>query len=150
MLRLNRQQHILNELRTDITRRWFFKECGVGLGTMALHQLLGGNALAGSTAPAGPLVPKSPHFSPRAKSVIYLFMAGGPSQLELFDHKPELAKWGGKLPPPGLLQAIAPRSSPPAQRCSSPSSPSVSMAPPVQRYRSYFPTWPEWLTTSPS
>ena len=52
MLRLNRQQHILNELRTDITRRWFFKECGVGLGAMALHQLLGGNAPAGSTAPA--------------------------------------------------------------------------------------------------
>jgi Protein of unknown function (DUF1501) len=104
MLRLNRQQHILNELRTGITRRWFFKECGVGMGTMALHQLLGGNAPAGSTAPTGPLVPKSPHFNPRAKSVIYLFMAGGPSQLELFDHKPELAKWRGKLPPPGLLQ----------------------------------------------
>ena len=99
MPRQSRQEHLLNELRKDLTRRWFFKECGVGLGAIALGQLLGGNAPAGSTASADPLAPKSPHFSPKVKRVIYLFMAGGPSQLELFDHKPELAKWGGKLPP---------------------------------------------------
>ena len=50
------------------------------------------------------MAPQSPHFAPRAKRVIYLFMAGGPSQLELLDHKPELAKWGGKLPPAELLK----------------------------------------------
>jgi len=104
MLRLSRQEHLLNEIRTDQTRRWFFKECGVGLGAIALGQLLSGNAPAASSTTAGPYSPKSPHFTPKAKRVIYLFMAGGPSQLELFDHKPELAKWGGKLPPAALLQ----------------------------------------------
>jgi hypothetical protein len=103
---LTRSEHLLNQARRDRTRRWFFQECGVGLGAIALGQLLGGAASADSTssAPAGPLAPKPPHFAPRAKRVIYLFMAGGPSQLELFDHKPELVKWGGKLPPAELLQ----------------------------------------------
>jgi hypothetical protein len=104
MPRANRQEHLLNEIRQDLTRRWFFKECGVGLGAIALGQLLGGNASGASTTPGGPLAPKSPHFTPKARRVIYLFMAGGPSQLELFDHKPELVKWGGKLPPAELLQ----------------------------------------------
>src|SRR5213076_2574877 len=48
--------------------------------------------------------PKRPHFPAKAKSVIYLFMAGAPSHLELFDNKPELAKWDGKLPPAELLK----------------------------------------------
>src|SRR5213076_3209499 len=48
--------------------------------------------------------PKRPHFPAKAKSVIYLFMAGAPSQLELFDNKPELSKWDGKLPPAELLK----------------------------------------------
>src|SRR5207249_6870642 len=47
---------------------------------------------------------KNPHFAPRAKRVIYLFMAGAPSHLELFDHKPELAKWDGKVPPAELVK----------------------------------------------
>src|SRR5262249_33679924 len=47
---------------------------------------------------------KVPHFFTKAKRVIYLFMAGSPSHLELFDHKPELARWDGKLPPPDLLK----------------------------------------------
>jgi hypothetical protein len=53
--------------------------------------------------PAGPLAVRPPHFAPRAKRVVYLFQAGAPSHLELFDHKPELAKHDGKLPPAGLL-----------------------------------------------
>ncbi len=85
------------------TRRWFFEQCSVGLGAIALQQLLGQQAGA---APAGenPLAPKQPHFKAKAKRVIYLFMAGGPSHLELFDHKPELAKWDGKLPPAELIK----------------------------------------------
>jgi hypothetical protein len=92
-----------------ITRRWFFKECGVGLGTIALHALLQERAalaqpMSPSTAPADPLTPRRPHFPPKAKNVIFLFMAGGPSHLELFDYKPGLARFNGTLPPPDLLE----------------------------------------------
>jgi hypothetical protein len=86
------------------------KECGVGLGAIALRGLLGENAFAASAATAaGPgvknaLMPKAPHFPARAKNVIYLFMAGAPSHLELFDFKPELEKFNGTLPPPELLK----------------------------------------------
>ena len=102
---------LLREAQRFQSRRWFFKECGVGLGTVALHSLLG--SLLGTTAQAAglagsgavnPLAPKAPHFAPKAKRVIFLFQAGAPSHLELFDHKPELAKWDGKLPPAELLK----------------------------------------------
>src|SRR3982751_6159554 len=86
-----------------IARRWFLKQCGVGLGAIGLADLLGPSALAARRATA-PLATRQPHFTPKAKSVIYLFMAGAPSHLELFDNKPELAKWDGKLPPAELLQ----------------------------------------------
>ncbi len=89
-----------------VSRRWFFEQCGVGLGAVALNQLLGNNAMAATVgaSPSGPLAPKQPHFAPKAKNVIYLFMAGAPSHLELFDNKPELAKFDGKLPPAELLK----------------------------------------------
>src|SRR5438876_4529582 len=80
---------------TDITRRWFFEQCGVGLGAAALGSLLAESGYA-QTQPT--------HFAPKAKSVIYLFMAGAPSHLELFDYKPQLAKYDGKLPPPDLVK----------------------------------------------
>jgi len=87
-----------------VARRWFLKECGVGLGAMALGQLLGGQSGA-APAPAGdPLAPKPPHFPAKAKNVIFLFMAGAPSHLEMFDNKPELARFDGTLPPPELLE----------------------------------------------
>ena len=103
MNRLSHQEHFAFLRRQEITRRWFFKQCGVGLGAMALRHLLGQSAVA---APSGvnPLAPRAPHFAPKAKRVIYLFMAGAPSHLELFDYKPELAKWNGKLPPAELLK----------------------------------------------
>lgn len=82
----------------QISRRWFLNECGVGLGSMALGQLL-----QGATG-ADPLAPKQPHFAPKAKNVIFLFMAGAPSHLELFDNKPQLAKFDGTLPPADLLK----------------------------------------------
>jgi hypothetical protein len=85
-----------------VSRRWFLKECGVGLGAVALRSLLDGGASA--AAPTGPLAPKRPHFEPKVKRVIYLFMAGAPSHLELFDYKPQLAKFSGTLPPAELLQ----------------------------------------------
>jgi len=72
-----------------------------------LGHLLGGQAFGGSGSVGkndDPLAPKSPHYAPKAKRVIYLFMAGAPSHLELFDNKPELAKHDGTLPPAELLK----------------------------------------------
>jgi uncharacterized protein (DUF1501 family) len=102
-------QQIAEEYQRFVTRRWFFKQCGVGLGAIALRELLGGKSPAAeaaspASASANPLAPKLPHFAAKAKRVIFLFMAGGPSHLELFDNKPELAKWNGKLPPAELLK----------------------------------------------
>src|SRR3954466_5012894 len=75
----------------DQTRRHFFAECGLGLGSMALGMLLNdGRSFAADAPLSDPLAPKPGHFPGGAKSIIYLFMAGGPSQLELFDFKPKL------------------------------------------------------------
>ena len=82
------------------TRRWFLRDCGVGLAGIALNSLF---ARESSAAIQGPK-PRGPHFPAKAKRVIYMFQAGAPSQLELFDPKPELAKRDGKLPPPELLK----------------------------------------------
>src|SRR6476469_3404840 len=87
-----------------ITRRWFFEQCGVGLGAIALGQLFRSNGWAAPAIANNPLGPKQPPLPAKAKRVIFLFMAGAPSHLELFDYKPELAKWNGKLPPPDLLK----------------------------------------------
>ena len=103
---MTKQEHFQNDHRQEITRRWFFQECGVGLGAVALRSLLGGgNVMAADpSASLNSLGPKLPHFAAKAKRVIFLFMAGAPSHLELFDNKPELAKWDGKLPPAELLK----------------------------------------------
>jgi hypothetical protein len=76
------------------SRRHFFRNCAGGIGTVALTHLLGVDGLAAE--PQGPLAPKAPHFKPRAKNVIFLFMEGAPSQMDLFDPKPELKRWNGK------------------------------------------------------
>ncbi len=89
----------------DITRRHFFGKCATGIGAIALHSLLSEEGLgAVSVDPAHPLAPRAPHFPPRAKRVIYLFMAGGPSHLDLFDDKPRLRELTGQPPPPSLMQ----------------------------------------------
>ncbi|MCA2971022.1 MAG: DUF1501 domain-containing protein [Acidobacteriaceae bacterium] len=75
---------------SNISRRWFFEQCGVGLGAMAMNALAAANP--------------QPHFPAKAKRVIFLFMAGAPSHLEMFDHKPQLAKFDGQLPPAELLK----------------------------------------------
>ena len=78
----------------------------MGLGAIALGQLAGARPAAAAAAAAAtdPLAPKQPHFPARAKNVIFLFMAGAPSHLELFDNKPQLAKYDGTLPPAELLE----------------------------------------------
>jgi hypothetical protein len=89
---------------TALARRWFLKDCAVGLGAAALAELAGVGSASAAPAAVDPLAAKPPHFGGKAKNVIYLFMAGAPSHLELFDNKPELAKWDGKLPPAELLK----------------------------------------------
>src|SRR3954471_10015144 len=93
------------------TRRHFLKECAFGFGSLALGSLLQscGLGTASTTSnplfdPAHPLAPKMPQFAPKAKSVIYLHMAGAPSQLELFDYKPTLQKYTGKPCPDEYLK----------------------------------------------
>jgi hypothetical protein len=99
--------NISEELRQaharHLTRRWFLRDCGVGLASVALAQLVAREGRAASAAP-NPLAARAPHFAPKAKRVIFLFQAGAPSHLELFDRKPELAKRDGQLPPAELLE----------------------------------------------
>ena len=87
-----------------ITRRWFFEQCGVGLGTIALGSLFRQNGWSSPAPLANPLALKQPHFPGKAKRVIFLFMAGAPSHLELFDNKPALTKWNGQPPPAELIK----------------------------------------------
>ena len=91
------------------TRRHFFQDCGVGVGKIALASLLAGGTgamrsknLLGSTDTVGGIAGQ-PDFLPRAKRVIYLFMAGAPSQLDLFDFKPRLAELEGQPIPPSVI-----------------------------------------------
>ena len=87
------------------TRRYFLQLCPFALGSMALAGLEARAADGSSPIESrNPLAPKPPHFSPKVKSVIYLHMAGGPSQLDLFDYKPELKKYDGKECPQHLLE----------------------------------------------
>ena len=93
--------HITSELRRDkphalrdITRRHFFKQSGFGIGALALSALID-DTLFAEQAPS-PLAPRPPHFAPKAKNIIYLFMAGAPTQVDLFDYKPALQKHNGE------------------------------------------------------
>jgi uncharacterized protein (DUF1501 family) len=95
--------------RLASTRRHFFRDCGVGVGKIALASLLAEEAArAGGPAPASaivdPMAPKTPHYAPKVKHVIYLFMAGAPSQLDLFDPKPALVKHDGQPIPAEIVK----------------------------------------------
>ena len=79
------------------TRRHFFKDCAMGLGSLALADIMQDGKLFASSG--GGL-----HHAPKAKKVIFLFMAGGPSQLDLFDEKPELVRWNGKPIPQEFIK----------------------------------------------
>src|SRR5262245_48843140 len=89
------------------SRRWFLKECGLGLGKIALGSLLANafvaNAKAATGSATNALRPHGSHFPGKATRVIHLFMAGAPSQLDLFDYKPELTKLAGKPLPPSVI-----------------------------------------------
>ncbi|MDB6073853.1 MAG: hypothetical protein JWO89_1493 [Verrucomicrobiaceae bacterium] len=85
---------------TYFSRRHFLKDCGVGLGKIGLAGLLADSFAA---EPGNVLGARASHFAPKAKRVIHLFMAGAPSQLEMFDYKPALTKYEGKPIPPEVI-----------------------------------------------
>ncbi|HZL90279.1 MAG TPA: DUF1501 domain-containing protein [Pirellulaceae bacterium] len=94
------------------TRRHFLRDCRIGLGAMALGSLLAKDGVLNSAAAAestsrsranDPLAPQPTHFPPRAKNIIFMFMAGGPSQLELFNPKPKLQELTGKQIPESFV-----------------------------------------------
>jgi hypothetical protein len=89
----------------DITRRFFRRDCGIGVGKIALAGLLAEPIMANTTVSQDdPMAQRPPHFRAKAKAVIHLFMAGAPSHLELFDNKPELRKIEGKPLPESVTQ----------------------------------------------
>jgi len=96
-------QHAQQRYLKHVTRRHFLKQCTTGLGAMALGSMMGCGPQDPS-AQADAVLAQVAHFAPRAKRVIFLHMAGAPSQLELFDYKPELAKLHGLDCPPSLLE----------------------------------------------
>jgi len=83
------------EILQHQTRRHFFKQCSMGLGGVALGNMLATDAPA-LEALDNPLLPKLPHFAPKAKRVIYLHLTGSPPHLDMWDHKPELVKRDGQ------------------------------------------------------
>ena len=94
------------------SRRQFLHQMGTGFGALALNALWRQEALAALGKPAveldplNPFAARPPHFAPRAKSVIFLFMVGGPSQVDTFDYKPELQKLNGKPVPDSIRKAV--------------------------------------------
>ena len=90
-------------------RRTFLQRFAGGLGTVGLWHLLSMDGFADSPDSSSrwnPLEPKKPHFAPKAKNVIFLFIEGGPSQLDLFDPKPEMKKWDGKPLPESMTRNL--------------------------------------------
>ncbi len=86
------------------TRRQLFQNCGIGLGSIALGSLLGRDLQASPKVSVADGALGVLHHPPRVKNVIFLFMAGGPSQLELFSHKPKLAEFNGKATPSEFIE----------------------------------------------
>jgi uncharacterized protein DUF1501 len=84
-----------------ITRRHFFKQSGFGIGGLALSTLIDERLFAAQAV--DPLAPKPPHFAPKAKNIVYLFMAGAPTQIDLFDYKPMLQQHDGQEIPKELI-----------------------------------------------
>jgi hypothetical protein len=87
-----------------LSRRWFLRDCGIGLAGIAAGSLLASETAAKTPAPQNPLAPRKPHYAARAKRVVFIFQAGAPSHLELFDNKPQLTRHDGQLPPAELLK----------------------------------------------
>ncbi|MEC7776039.1 MAG: DUF1501 domain-containing protein, partial [Planctomycetota bacterium] len=91
--------HWTDPLGRTKTRRQMLKESSAGFGGLALSWMLGREALAEEASSASPLAVREGHHTPRAKRVIFLFMHGGPSQVDTFDHKPLLDRDDGKKLP---------------------------------------------------
>lgn len=94
-----------NDYRGILRRRDFLRDTACSLGMIALSQLLAEDA-SGSALDSNPLAAKPGHFQARAKNVIFLFMEGGPSQLDLFDPKPELTKLDGSPLPESMRKGL--------------------------------------------
>lgn len=102
----------LDDMLRAVTRRHFFKQAGFGIGATALTTLLNRYAFGATTTaamgepalPANPLAPKPPMFPAKAKSIIYLFMAGAPSQVDLLDYKPKLQQLDGQHIPAEIVK----------------------------------------------
>lgn len=91
----------------QLTRRHFFSRCAMGLGGIALASMLSEQNAFGAAALdnlPNPMAPKRGHHAPKAKNIIYLFMAGGPSQLELLDYKPKLIELNGQPIPQSFIE----------------------------------------------
>jgi len=102
----SQSQFYLGHDQELVTRRHFFSRCAMGLGGIALASLLSENRLLGAApgASSNPMAPRLHHFRPRVKNIIYLFMAGGPSQLDLFDYKPKLVELNGQPIPQSFIE----------------------------------------------
>jgi uncharacterized protein (DUF1501 family) len=87
-----------------VTRRHFFRECGIGIGRVALASLANERLFAAPAAPNDAPLARAPHFAPKAKRVIYLFMAGAPSQVDLLDPKPKLRQHDGEAIPDEMVK----------------------------------------------
>ena len=92
------------------SRRSFLRDCAGGVGTIALWRLMAADGLVAQTAgrlqDVNPLEPRPPHFTSKAKKVIFLYMAGAPSHLDLYDPKPEMKKWEGRSLPPSMTKDL--------------------------------------------
>lgn len=89
--------HCKRFITAPVTRREMLRRCSAGFGAVALASLMNEGAFASAaTSPVGPFAPKAPHFQPRARNVIFLYMEGGVSQIDTFDPKPLLARENGQ------------------------------------------------------
>ncbi len=88
----------------ESTRRHFFSQCSMGIGSLALSSLLAEVQMGYASGTSDTLAPRVAHFPAQVKSVIYLFMAGGPSQLETFDYKPKLNELSGQPIPASFIE----------------------------------------------
>ena len=92
----------MNVLSGTHTRRDMLATVGTGLGYLALPMLLQANT-SSTPVSTNPLAPRRPHFAARAKHIVHIYLNGGPSQVDTWDYRPELQKWGGKKLPLGNL-----------------------------------------------
>ena len=102
------------------SRREFLMRSGMGFGSLALGYLLNRDSLAVAKTlldPIDPLAPKAPHFPATAKSVIFVFLQGGPSQVDTFDPKPDLNRLDGQPLPPSFLEGGLPLAQLKAEEC---------------------------------